>query len=463
MIRNGKKGTLVFIVMLCAALFLAACSGNNGGSQTGGKNEGAGSGTGSNGASQGNGNAGNNETEPPQGNESRDPITVKILWHDPTTFERWFVDEGSPVRQQFPHITFELLQTEGYYQNQLDQVLSTGEKPDMVWGNIYTISLTEQAGVFVDLKPYIEQFQLDMSRYPQGVVDEIGAYSPTVGTQYLIPWNRSYAALAYNKDIFDKFNVAYPTDDMNWDQIYELAKQLTREDGGVRYRGFEFGDPETPIKQIPNFIIDTQRDKADISWIRPVLENMDRFWSVPGMLAESEEPLNHSTANQGWARFMNDRNLAMVAGNIGVEGLAEAELKDGLHWDMVTFPTFPDRPGEAPGAYIDGWGVSVTSAHKDEVFEVIEFITRPEVNEQYNQARIEAPVLELMGTKNMAALTKHNPSARITNMSLLEENSKGAFWEGLNVLAAREKDVNSTLQLMQEIAEQRYEDAKAQQ
>ena len=51
------------------------------------------------------------------------------------------------------------------------------------------------------------------------------------GKLYAIPLGGASAGLAYNKDIFDKAKIPYPTDDMDWNQIYALAKEFTHGDG----------------------------------------------------------------------------------------------------------------------------------------------------------------------------------------------------------------------------------------
>ncbi len=47
------------------------------------------------------------------------------------------------------------------------------------------------------------------------------------GKLFAIPLGGASAALAYNKDIFDKHKIPYPTDNMDWNQIYALCKELT--------------------------------------------------------------------------------------------------------------------------------------------------------------------------------------------------------------------------------------------
>jgi ABC-type glycerol-3-phosphate transport system substrate-binding protein len=57
------------------------------------------------------------------------------------------------------------------------------------------------------------------------------------GKLYAIPLGGASAGLAYNKDIFDKAKIPYPTDDMDWNQVYAITKELTQGDGLAKQFG----------------------------------------------------------------------------------------------------------------------------------------------------------------------------------------------------------------------------------
>lgn len=49
------------------------------------------------------------------------------------------------------------------------------------------------------------------------------------GKQYALPFRSDFWVLFYNKDLFDAAGVAYPTNDMTWEQYADLAKKMTKE------------------------------------------------------------------------------------------------------------------------------------------------------------------------------------------------------------------------------------------
>ena len=48
-----------------------------------------------------------------------------------------------------------------------------------------------------------------------------------VDRQFVYPCNVYHTFILYNKNIFDKYGVPYPPEDLTWDQYIEIARKLT--------------------------------------------------------------------------------------------------------------------------------------------------------------------------------------------------------------------------------------------
>ncbi len=57
------------------------------------------------------------------------------------------------------------------------------------------------------------------------------------GKQYALPFRADYWVMFYNKDLFDKAGVAYPTNDWTWDQYADIAREVAEKTGayGTHY------------------------------------------------------------------------------------------------------------------------------------------------------------------------------------------------------------------------------------
>lgn len=68
----------------------------------------------------------------------------------------------------------------------------------------------------------IKKHNLDLGRLEPVLVDSMKKMGN--GEIWALPTGTATNVIIYNKDIFDKFGVDYPTDGMTWDEFYELAK-----------------------------------------------------------------------------------------------------------------------------------------------------------------------------------------------------------------------------------------------
>lgn len=79
----------------------------------------------------------------------------------------------------------------------------------------------------VDLTPYLKKYNISADKFRPEIYDYI--YPSKDDKRVLgVTENCGPLCLMYNKDIFDKYNVPYPTNDMTWDQVVETAKKLTK-------------------------------------------------------------------------------------------------------------------------------------------------------------------------------------------------------------------------------------------
>ena len=82
---------------------------------------------------------------------------------------------------------------------------------------------------------YISKDGVDLSKYA-GVTDQV-----TVdGSLYELPFRNDFWVLFYNKDLFDAKGVAYPTNDMTFDEYDALAREMTDTTFGSQVYGAHY-------------------------------------------------------------------------------------------------------------------------------------------------------------------------------------------------------------------------------
>lgn len=133
--------------------------------------------------------------------------------------------ERSGVKVQMNVITWD------EYWTLLEAGASGGDMPDVFWMHINEAQKYMEADMLLDLNDYIAADDaIDLDNYYSGIVD---LYNSN-GTQYALPKDHDTIALLYNKAIFDKYHVDYPTDEWTWDDYAAAAAAITeagKEDG----------------------------------------------------------------------------------------------------------------------------------------------------------------------------------------------------------------------------------------
>ena len=120
------------------------------------------------------------------------------------------------------------------YNNSVGISLSAAQPdPDVIWvkdmGALLQMADKEQ---LLPLDDFIKKDNLDLSVY-KGAAEQL-RYNDI---SYSLPYRNDWYVLYYNKDLFDAAGVEYPSNDMTWDEYYDLAARLTSGEGGSKVYG----------------------------------------------------------------------------------------------------------------------------------------------------------------------------------------------------------------------------------
>jgi multiple sugar transport system substrate-binding protein len=152
------------------------------------------------------------------------------------TAERFFDTViGNSLRAAFPNVKIKYATWD--YPVRYDELMNAGVVPALILDNPNRIDPElEPRGLVGDLTPLIVQSGIDLSQINQGAVEFVKSRSD--GGIYGVPVFINDHVMFYNKKIFDKFGVRYPTVGMTYNKIYKLAKKLTVQDGLDAYKGY---------------------------------------------------------------------------------------------------------------------------------------------------------------------------------------------------------------------------------
>ena len=110
------------------------------------------------------------------------------------------------------------------YWTLLEAGASGGELPDVFWMHINEAQKYMEGDILLNLDDYIAADEgTDLNNYYEGITS---IYNND-GHQYALPKDHDTIALLYNKAIFDKYGVEYPTDDWTWQDYADAAAKIT--------------------------------------------------------------------------------------------------------------------------------------------------------------------------------------------------------------------------------------------
>lgn len=219
-----------------------------------------------------------------------------------------------------------------------------------------------------DLTGLINSGIVDLNRFDPASIQTAKNYSGG-DKLYGLPESGNPMALFYNKDIFDKLQVEYPKDGMTWDELYELAKLLTKKQDGVEYRGLSmFYNFALQMNELSLPIIDAATGKAAVNndgWKR-IFENLARFYHIPGNLVGFEPGNSGLELNRFYEP--ETKNIAMLLSLSSSVNRPGFEL---LNWDMVAAPTFSDNNGVGYQALPTMIYIADTAANKEAALQAV--------------------------------------------------------------------------------------------
>lgn len=396
--------------------------------------------------------------EPAAQQPKNDPVKLSVYHNggdlSDDEFKRYFVE---PVAKKYPYITLELVRTGGGKSPQ--ELLASNSFPDIVFTSNGGIPRLQPLNVIEDITPYIKKNSIDLNRFQKVGIDLVKAYDPN--KMLAIPVTFNLAALIYNKDIFDKFAVSYPKDNMSWDDVVKLSKSLTRNEGGAPYVGLDLWRVDVIGTQMALPLVDPKTNKATFdneSW-KKVLSLFKDTFDIPGYI--NDKKIDYD--------FFKD-NLAMFP--IWATQIAswstttDRTIASRDNWDLVTLPYFKGFEGKGRTVDAHVLLLSSLSKHKDEAFKVIMEVASDEVQMTMAKWGRVSPLKDesfkasyltqfpVMKNRNIKALFGTTP-LDLPPPSVYESIARPVIQATKQKLALEKADMNTLLREAQEEADKK--------
>lgn len=314
---------------------------------------------------------------PKLGNE---PIVLKFFNYSASVFTDEEMNDLllKPIQKLYPNITFQRMT------GTLENMIASGDLPDLIGGSNVSMRDMIAMGVASDLSPLIERDRLDLSHIEPGALEVLRKFS-SKGELFAIPHAMNYGVTVYNKDIFDRFNVPYPKDNMTWNETIELAKRVTKLDDGTQYVGLDMGAPRdlTMAYSLPTVDV-SHKSALMMPGYKKVFDLFAQLYEIPGIVGTDSK----QTYKYGLKGFFEDQILAMYPywlTNTASRIHALNRSGKAINWDVVTWPTFDDKPGLGRQFDFHVMMIPPTSKNKEAAFRVLEALVSTEAQKAMNR------------------------------------------------------------------------------
>lgn len=285
------------------------------------------------------------------------------------TVESFDLRFGDSIRKNFPQYVINYIPNS---QISFENLVVTNTTVDLVYAAILDFGRGPlRYNMVHDMTELIKQHDLDLDRIS---IDWYDGLSHIWNNQiYGIPISLESLTLFYNEDLFEKFGVPYPQDELSWDDVFELNLRMTRAEDNVNYVGITFGLAQHfSLNGLSAPYIDPITEKAGLS-TEP--EKWRTIFETISIRPTEAQGYREKVQNLGRLPHQTEflaEEAAMFAGLVH-SPLTWADMEE-INWNMVTYPTYPGAPNIGAQGNLLLVGITNTSPHKNEAMEVLKYL-----------------------------------------------------------------------------------------
>lgn len=272
-----------------------------------------------------------------------------------------FEKENPEIKIDFMHIP------QNYFQK-IHLLFASNTAPDVIFINNLYLPIYANANLLEELTVNQNDF------YPQAL--EALSWN---GELYAIPRDVSNLVVFYNKDLFDRKNITYPTSEWNFGDFLKTAQKLTDKNT------FGISFEEDPLFYLPYLmsngggILPSEIEKKGSQYGLNFYADLRKKYHVA--------PLKSESASATMAQMFLQQKLGMyISGRWMVPKLREEADFD---WDVTQFPKGTN--GSIVQLDASGWAIAKSSKHKEEAQKLVNYLASSKNSEKFATSGLIVP------------------------------------------------------------------------
>lgn len=274
-----------------------------------------------------------------------------------------FENENPDIKVDFMHIP------QNYFQK-IHLLFASNTAPDVIFINNQYLPVYANAGL-------LEELHASNGFYPKSL--EVLSLN---GKLYAIPRDVSNLVIYYNKNIFDKKHIPYPSANWTFDDFLKTAQKLTDQNT------FGISFEEDPLFYLP-YLMSNGGGFLPDEINKPESQNALNFYADLRNKYHVA-PLKSESASATMAQLFLQERLGMYLSGRWMVPKFREEAK--FDWDIAQFPK--GTKGSIVPLDASGWAVSKSSNHKQEALKLVNFLSSKESSEKFTESGLIVPARE---------------------------------------------------------------------
>ena len=263
-------------------------------------------------------------------------------------------------------VTFTVIPATAYSQK-VQTMIAGGKAPDIFNGGDVQIPNYVAKKYVLDLKPYVDREDYDLSGFYPEIIDNLTYEGQLVG----LTDNYDTQVMYYNADLFKKAGVEEPTSDWTWDDFLVAARKLTSGEGSAKQYGAVYDNWFAPYY-----------DQIWANGGEPFPENGSRcgfsspeavkaFTQIQDLYKEGLSPTPSAfSANGSEQQFLSGR-IGMLIGNGRWSAYTFKDVKK-FTWKVAPLPK--GDKGRASFFHISMFAIPRTSKNPEAAFAFLKYM-----------------------------------------------------------------------------------------
>ena len=343
-------------------------------------------------------------------------------------------------------VTIESIPWDAYF-TKLEAAAQGGELPDVLWMSIPNFGRFASNGLLMPIDDQVKAAGIDLSIYVNAAIQ---AYTFD-GKLYALPRDIDSMGLWYNKEIFDKAGIPYPTDDWKWNDLEKAGLTIKAKVKGVYACAFTYSSQNSWQNIInQNGITVLNADKTKSNWGSPqtidAIKWMKRLIDIGVCPSAEESDLNT------YEVFQSDKVAMCYAGSWCAFPFSQNEIVRN-HIGMVEMPA---GVRDATSSHSVGWVINAQTKYPEAAFKLVQYLGSKTSGEILAKTGIVIPAVKsaqqfwpefFAKTFDVSSHVKALDNAfmvdctRDNKWSILEEEGLNQVWSGKTDPAVACKDI----------------------